>query len=184
MSKSIINPLLDATMMQLTAIRNLLADTPSAIMIDAAKAQLTATKQMLNIDNRPTASMPVRRDSAAFVDERARADAEVQTGQLELRPQAKAKVKPKAKTKKRSYDKNSGTKKERMKDAMLDVLSNAKAPMGRSEIEAKVQANASKYGIDFEVNSAIGKPSIIELHREGKLEREGQTSAVVYTVKK
>jgi hypothetical protein len=169
--------------MQLTAIRNLLADTPSAIMIDAAKAQLTATKQMLNIDNRPTASMPVRRDSAAFVDERARADAEVQTGQLELRPQTKAKVKSKAKTKKRSYDK-SGTKKERMKDAMLDVLTNAKAPMGRSEIEAKVQANASKYGIDFEVNSSIGKPAIIELHREGKLEREGQTSAVVYNVKK
>ena len=179
MSTSIINPLLDATIMQLTAIRNLLNDTPSAFLIDAAKAQLTATKQMLNTEGRPRGSLPVKRDSAAFVDDRARADTEVT--QLELRPQLKARPKKKYKKRKSSDGKS---KKEIIKEAILAILKKADEPLGRGPMEEMIRANAGKYGVDFELTPSIAKSAVIELYKEGNVTREGMTSAVVYMLKK
>lgn len=53
MTNSIINPLIDSTIQQLTAIRNVLGDSPGGMFVDAARAQLLATKAYLGGDTTP-----------------------------------------------------------------------------------------------------------------------------------
>jgi len=67
---------------------------------------------------------------------------------------------------------------------MLAILKKANEPLGRGPMEEMIRADASKYGVDFELTSSIAKSAVIELHKEEKVTREGMTSAVVYKLKK
>ena len=178
MTKSIVNPLLDSTIQQLTAIRNILGDTTSGMLIDAAKAQLTAVKATLNGVFVPM--LPQGEQKRDYLNNLG-INRDKPNPQMRLDEIAPKEKKTRKITKKGTADKRGGNmrnrdvwNKEDFAAAILIVLREAPFPLQHAEITKAVARRQGEFNLDGDMPAIGARDCLAYLESQGSITRAGE----------
>lgn len=155
----IIEPLLSSTLQQLTAVRNVIGDSPGGLMIDAAKAQITAMRAMMNVRE----TTPV-------------AEAGHQSHQMHLDEEA-PQVSKKKKKKKKRRSPVKFVRRENIWDkhdfcaAIIVVLNESKFALNHSEITGAVSRRKDELGLAGEMPAVGARDALASLEQNGSIVR-------------
>lgn len=164
MSNDVINPLLDAAIIQLNALKNLVNDASAALLIDGAKAQVAGAKVLLG--GKPPelpAPVPVREPEP-----------------LTLRPTIKCRPAPKTKTRKPYTRKDDRVSGEELREAVMNVVTAHDGPVKRRVIEAELERNPEAYGLNGSYGVYSIKEALKNLVHNRQLRRTGKTTNIRY----
>lgn len=172
MSAVIVNPLLDSMIQQLTVVRTVLGESAAGVMIEAAKAQLTATKLMLGGEYAPGLPSPRGRMR----------EEESPQMQLDVRAPKTAKKPRKKKYKSRAlsaeYKKQPTYNPSDLKAAILLVLREAAKPMLARDILQTVEERKHEFGLRGRMPNAGVRDPLATMINEGSVGRKGSNRDV------
>lgn len=174
MTNFIVNPLLDSVLTQLTAIKNVLGDSPLGSLVDAARAQIMATKQMVNpgggsLPQLPSGTEPEERNWA--------------------QPPITSERAPKEKKKKggwggprRAY--LSTTEKQHLAERVIKLMLYLGRPVSKAEISEEIDKNPEKYGLKKALPEHHWKNLFLKMQEDHLLTKKGDRQATRYSATK
>ncbi len=188
MSNAVIHPLIDAAIIQLNSIRVLLGEESARFLIEGARTNLIAAKQMLGLDLKPTPKLPAagRMGFTDFIDP---------PDEDEAQRVGEPVPKKKRKKKKEEAAKNAGQKKRRaahhgnasrrdIRAAIIGILGNSSAPMSKNDIDDVLLKNGAHYGCPGYISIYMTKAAFSEMVKDGSMKKIGERQKAVYTLPK
>jgi hypothetical protein len=164
MSKQVINQLIDSSLSLLAAIKTIMEDTPHALSVEAARAQMIAIKAMIS-PSVPQLTANAGRNSAA----------EAITGYADREDGIKPPVKVR---KKEIPDKVAST--ECVKRMVLKAMRYAGKPMTNKEITKLILNRPSTYELDGRFPKAGIRPVLCMLHKSNTIIKKGERNWCTY----
>ena len=169
MSNAVIHPLLDAAIIQLNSIRFMLGDEPAVHLIDGAKSQLVATKQLLGLDLKPTPKLP----STGYTD-------------FADPPERVPEPAPRVKRKK---PENTGVRGHRgyaspplIREAITRIVADANAPISKNEIDASLIGHEKKFKLNGKVTISSTKSALRYLLKSKVVKKLGERTTARYVL--
>lgn len=162
MSMAIVHPLLDSTLTQLNALRQVLDENPAVCMIDAAMAQINATKQMLGANQVRALPEPKQQETARPDGPR-------------VKPMNAPKPAPK-----RGGNMTEFVSRDQLGEAIVQLMESFTEPVKKDAIEEGIAANKKALGLKGKLSLSSIKSTLLILVKSGRIIKTGDRNTTRY----